>query len=456
MQERFDLRASMRPASEADWNAPISVSELNLIARQLIEQNIALLWVGGEVSNLTRAASGHCYFSLKDERAQVRCVMFRHRMQHLDWNPANGMQVEVRARATLYEARGEFQLAVEFMRRAGLGTLYEAFARLKAGLEKDGLFALERKKPLPAFPRRIGVITSAAAAALRDVLTTLRRRMPGLPVILYPAPVQGEGAAQKIAAAIDEACARRECDVLILCRGGGSIEDLWAFNEESVARAVYACTIPLVCGVGHETDFTIADFVADARAPTPTAAAELVSPNRVELTTILRALHERMARSLVRGLERRMQQLDYLGRRLEHPGERIRSQEQHLAHLRVRVGRAASHTLVQAGLRLTAIRHRLATAAPDLDSVHTRHRRLAQRLNGTMQQLLERRGAGLVRLDAHLNALSPQHVLERGYSIVSRLDGEIVRDGAQLVPGDDVTMTFARGGARARVSGTRS
>ena len=456
MHEHLASLASMLAANETDWKAPISVSELNLLARQLIEQNIALLWVGGEMSNLTRAASGHCYFSLKDERAQVRCVMFRHRMQHLDWDPANGMQVELRARPTLYEARGEFQLAVEFMRRAGLGALYEAFARLKARLEKDGLFALERKKPLPAFPRRIGIITSTAAAALRDVLTTLRRRMPGLPVILYPAPVQGEGAAQRIASAIDEACARRECDVLILCRGGGSIEDLWAFNEESVARAISACAIALVCGVGHETDFTIADFVADARAPTPTAAAELVSPNRGELMARLDALHQRIAVALVRALEQRMQQVDYFGRRLAHPGERIRGQEQNLAHLHVRMGRAQSHALDQSDLRLGALRHRLTAGAPDLPGQQTLQRRIAQRLTTAMEQLLERQHAGLVRLDAHLNALSPQRVLQRGYSIVSRLDGHIVQDGAQLAPGDDVTMTFAHGSARATVNSTRS
>jgi exodeoxyribonuclease VII large subunit len=439
-----------------DWNAPISVAELNLLARQMIEQNIALLWVGGEVSNLTRAASGHCYFSLKDERAQVRCVMFRHRMQHVDWEPANGMQVEVRARPTLYEARGEFQLAVEFMRRAGLGALYEAFARLKGRLEKDGLFALERKKPLPAFPQRIGVVTSVGAAALRDVLTTLRRRMPGLPVIIYPAPVQGEGAAQKIAAAIAEASARRECDVLILCRGGGSIEDLWSFNEESVAQAIAACALPLVCGVGHETDFTIADFVADARAPTPTAAAELVSPNRRDLMTRVYALHERTAVAVLHRLERCMQQVDYLGRRLTHPGERIRTQEQHLGHLQVRMERTVSHALVQSGLRLSSLHHRLTAGAPDLLGELTLQRRITQRLTTAMEQFLERRHAGLVRLDAHLNALSPRQVLQRGYSIVSRSDGHIVQDGAQLAPGDDVTMTFARGSARATVNSSRS
>ena len=456
MDEHLASLASMRGTGETGWTAPISVSELNLLARQLIEQNIALLWVGGEVSNLTRAASGHCYFSLKDQRAQVRCVMFRHRMRHLDWEPVDGMQVEVRASPTLYEARGEFQLAVEFMRRAGLGALYEAFARLKNRLEQDGLFALERKKPLPAFPRRIGVVTSTAAAALRDVLTTLRRRMPGLPVILYPAPVQGEGAAQRIAAAIAEASARRECDVLILCRGGGSIEDLWSFNEESLARAISSCAIPLVCGVGHETDFTIADFVADARAPTPTAAAELVSPNRRELVTRLDALHERLAVALLRRLEQCMQQVDYLGRRLAHPGERIRSQEQHIAHLHVRMERALSHAVAQSDLRLAALRHRLTAGAPDLPGQQTLQRRIAQRLTTAMEQLLERRHAGLVRLNAHLNALSPQQVLQRGYSIVSRLDGQIVQDSAQLAAGDDVTMTFARGSAKAKVNSTRS
>ena len=262
---------------------PLTVTQFNAIARQQIERNLPLLWIAGEISNFTRAPSGHCYFSLKDERAQVRCVMFRSRLQNLEFAPGNGMQVEVRAVPTLYEARGEFQLGVENMRKAGLGALFEKFARLKTKLEAEGIFASERKRPVPRFPRRIGVITSPAAAALRDVLTTLRRRMPSIPVIIYPTLVQGDSARTQIAAAIAIAGARAECDVLILCRGGGSIEDLWAFNEESVARAMVASPIPIVSGVGHETDFTIADFVADARAPTPTGAAELVSPNRVEL-----------------------------------------------------------------------------------------------------------------------------------------------------------------------------
>jgi exodeoxyribonuclease VII large subunit len=453
MQEDFQFNISTSTDIETDRNAPISVSQLASMARQLIEQNIPLLWVAGEISNFTRAASGHCYFSLKDERAQVRCVMFRHRTQQLDWNPGNGMQVEVRAGPTLYEARGEFQLAVDFMRRAGLGALYEAFARLQARLGREGLFDAEHKKRLPGFPRRIGIITSPAAAALHDVLTALRRRMPAVPVILYPTPVQGEGAAQKIVAAIDTASARGECDVLILCRGGGSIEDLWAFNEEIVARALYACSLPVVCGVGHETDFTIADFVADARAPTPTAAAEIASPNRAELAARLGVLHARLTRAMVRGLEQRMQHADYLARRLTHPGERIRSQHQHLAHLSARLQRGASHALGQADLQLTGLRHRL--AAPDVAALEARRRRLTQRLTLATERAVERRGAALARLGAHLNALSPQLVLERGYSIVAREDGHIVRDAAGLAQGDDVTLTFARGWALARVSRTR-
>ena len=264
--------------------APIlRVSALNRSVRDLLEHRLPLAWVAGEVSNFVQARSGHLYFSLKDSAAQVRCVMFRSRGMLLDWQPRDGMQVEVRALVTLYEPRGDFQLNVEFMRPAGLGALYEAFLRLRDKLEREGLFDPSAKRPLPAHPRAIGVITSRAAAALRDVLTTLRRRNPSIPVVVYPTAVQGEGAPAEIVAALAAAGRRGECDVLILCRGGGSIEDLWAFNDERVARAVRASPIPVVAGVGHETDFTIADFAADVRAPTPTAAAELVSPPRDQL-----------------------------------------------------------------------------------------------------------------------------------------------------------------------------
>ena len=439
---------------EAWGAAPISVTQLNAMARRLIEQRLPLLWVAGEISNLTRATSGHCYFSLKDDRAQVRCVMFRHRMQYIDWALANGMQVEVRAGPSLYEARGEFQLNIEFMRRAGLGALFERFEKLKAKLETEGLFAVERKKALPRFPRRIGVITSPAAAALRDVLTTLRRRLPAVPIVIYPTPVQGEGAAHRIVAALQTAGARAECDVLVLCRGGGSIEDLWAFNEEIVARALAACALPVICGIGHETDFTIADFVADARAPTPTGAAELATPDRIELRRRLHTLHQRGRRALTRHLERDMQRVDYLGRRVVHPGERVRNQLSHLAHLGVRLARCAAHQLDQRASHVRGLARRIAAAAPDVEALQARRERLAQRLIAGSGRVMERRTALAARLAAHLSALNPKLVLERGYAIVARDDGAIVRDAAQLASGDAVQITLARGAADARITDT--
>src|SRR5688500_12123430 len=278
----------------------LSVAELLRSVRASLERRFPLAWVRGELSTLSRAPSGHLYFTLKDAAAQVDCVMFRSRAATIDWEPREGMQVELRALPTLYEPRGRFQLTVEGMRRAGLGPLYERFLRLKEKLGAEGLFDAALKRALPVYPRRIGIVTSLAAAALRDVLTTLSRRNPAIEVIVYPAPVQGEGAADRIATMLARASRRAECDVLLLVRGGGSIEDLWPFNEEVVARAIRACRIPVVVGVGHETDFTIADFAADQRAPTPTAAAELASPSRAALI----ARVAECARSLSRETER--------------------------------------------------------------------------------------------------------------------------------------------------------
>ena len=302
------------------FDAPvISVSELNRSVRDLLERRFPLGWIAGEISNFKRYDSGHCYFTLKDAGAQVRCVMFRGRAQYLDWQPKEGMQVEVRALVTLYEPRGDFQLNVETMRRAGLGPLFEQFLRVKEKLEREGLFDVAAKRDIPAFPTTIGVVTSLAAAALRDILTTLKRRNPSIHVIVYPVPVQGNGAAEKIAAMLATASRRNECDVLLLARGGGSIEDLWQFNEEVVARAIRACAIPVVSGIGHETDFTIADFAADLRAPTPTAAAETVSPSRDALFDRLAELVERATRGTLRRLDTEIQRVDGLARRLVHP-----------------------------------------------------------------------------------------------------------------------------------------
>ena len=296
---------------------------LNRLARERLESAFPLCWVAGEVSNLTAAASGHVYFSLKDSVAQVRCVMFRNRAQLLGWRLENGQHIEVRVLVTLYEARGDFQLNIEAARKAGLGNLYEQFVRLKQKLESEGLFAVECKRRLPAFPRRIGIVTSLQAAALRDVLSTLARRASHIGLVLYPTPVQGEGAAAQIAAAIRRAGERGECDVLILCRGGGSLEDLWAFNDEALARTIRSCPIPVICGVGHETDFTLADFAADRRAPTPTAAAELAAPERTALLSQLAEHRNALRRQIRQDQNQRSQHLARLAHRLQDPEQRL-------------------------------------------------------------------------------------------------------------------------------------
>jgi exodeoxyribonuclease VII large subunit len=451
MQDDSNARVTPLQLAAAPAGQPLSVTQLNAMARQFIERNLPLLWVAGEISGFTRAASGHCYFSLKDERAQVRCVLFRGRAQLLDWVPGNGAQVEVRAAPSMYEPRGEFQLTVDFMRRAGMGALFERFARLKDRLEREGLFARERKRALPRHPRRIGIVTSAQAAALRDVLITLRRRMPGIGVIVYPTLVQGEAAVQQMVAALRLAGARAECDVIILCRGGGSIEDLWSFNEEAVARAIAACPVPVVSGVGHETDFTIADFVADARAPTPTAAAALVAPDRVELSVAVLALARRMERCTQHGLDQRSQQLDFLARRLVHPGRRAEERMRHLRHLQARLAAAFQRCTTRAGAPLERSAHRLRAAIPALERFASEQRHLHQRLARALHLGLERHAARLERLHAHLQHLDPRQVLERGFSIVRHADGSIVRAAGELGCGEQVGLEFAQGSARAVV-----
>ena len=391
----------------------MTVSELNRLARSVLEQSFPLFWVSGEISNLTRAASGHWYFSLKDVGAQVRCVMFKGRNSYLDWSPKEGDKVEARATVTLYEARGDFQLTVEFLQRAGLGALFEAFEKLKLKLQAEGLFDVAFKKPLPAHPQKIGIVTSPDAAALRDVLTTLKRRMPSIPIIIYPTPVQGKGAARLIADAIDQASERAECDVLIICRGGGSIEDLWQFNEEIVARAIANCRIPTISGVGHETDFTICDFVADIRAATPTAAAELITPSRDALLNGLSQLKLQLAKNIQYILSQRAQTLDYLARRLISPLQQIEQQKSQLAQI-------------------------------------------AYRLNSNINQHLQTKQHNLIRLSQNLQHLNPQAVLTRGYAFVQNSAGAIIASSQQLHAGDEVTLTFGTGSADATINKTNS
>jgi exodeoxyribonuclease VII large subunit len=407
--------------------------------------------VAGEVSNLVQARSGHLYFSLKDSAAQVRCVMFRSRGLLLDWQPRDGMQVEVRALVTLYEPRGDFQLNVEFMRPAGLGALYEAFLRLRDKLEREGLFDASAKRPLPAYPRAIGVITSRAAAALRDVLTTLRRRNPAIPVVLYPTAVQGEGAPAEIVGALAAAGRRAECDVLILCRGGGSIEDLRAFNDERVARAVRASPIPVVVGVGHETDFTIADFAADVRAPTPTAAAEFASPPRDELLARIGLLAARLRRCVERDLETRVQVLDHLSRRLVHPGRRLEAQNALVAQLSTRLAQAVARLLDRQRWTVRELVERSRRHLPPLEMLTLRAARLGEQVAAASERQLAERAVRIDALTRSLSHLDPRAVLERGYSIVRDEAGRIVRRSAEVASGDRVDITFAEGGATARV-----
>jgi exodeoxyribonuclease VII large subunit len=410
----------------------LTVTELNRSARRLLEQRFPLLWVAGEISNLTRAASGHLYFTLKDTQAQIRCAMFRSRAQLLPWQLDNGQQVEAQALVTLFEARGDFQLNVEGLRRAGageMGRLYEMFLKLRERLTAEGLFAAERKRVLPRYPRRVGIVTSPQAAALADVIAAFRRRAPQVELIIYPTLVQGAAAPAAIVAALAQAYARNECDVLLVVRGGGSLEDLWAFNNEAVARQLAVAPAPTIAGVGHETDTTIVDYVADRRAATPTAAAELASTGWHAARTTTEVLSAALRDAIQAIVARRMQSLDRLALRLIHPAQRLAASGQRLDLL--------AHRLHN------AMRARLATL-PRLD-------RSEHRLQQVMIALLARRRQQLSRCQGALVALSPHATLERGYSIVRRADGAIVRDAATLTPGQAVSLHFNSGRAQARV-----
>lgn len=430
----------------------LSVSQLNRSVRDLLEHRYPLLWVKGEISNFMVAKSGHAYFSLKDTQSQVRCAMFRNRFQHVDWRPADGMQVEVQGLVTLYEARGDYQLIVETARRAGVGALYEAFVRLKEKLSREGLFDESLKRPLPPSPNRIGVVTSLKAAALRDVLTTLSRRNPAIGVVIYPTTVQGEPAAREIAAAINTAAARQECDVLVLCRGGGSIEDLWSFNDEIVARAIRACPMPVVTGIGHETDFTIADFAADRRAPTPTAAAELVSPSRAELLARLGTLTARIHHRMRRTLEIKEQFLDGALRRLVHPARRLDERRQTIRDLAIRLSRATSSAFGDRAWHLRELQHRTRLETPDLDRLCQTVSSLRSRLIGHWSVATRQRFHHLAALETGLSLLNPQRVLERGFSLVRDAgSGMLIRDSAGLSANQKIEITFAQGTAAAEI-----
>ena len=439
-------------------SAPIlTVSALNRLARQALEAALPLMWIGGEISNLTRAASGHLYFTLKDSDAQVRCAMWRNKAQLLPFRPENGMRIEVRALATLYEARGDYQLNIESVRQAGIGNLFEAFNQLKDRLAAEGLFDAGIKRPLPRFPRGIGLVTSPAAAALRDVLVTLARRAPHLPLVLYPAPVQGADAAPRLAQAIATAGRRADrdgIDVLLLVRGGGSLEDLWSFNDEALARALRACPLPVVSGIGHETDFTIADFAADLRAPTPTGAAELVSAGWHAADQEIATLGPRLERGIQRQLETLAQRLDRASLRLVHPRERLRQTSADLDASAVRLQRAMKHRLEQARFRQSTLALRLSRQQPDLAAAWRLGEQLGQRLQHAAQANLQQRRTRLETLASHLQHLCPESVLARGYAIARDSEGRVLRSVGGTSAGMAVDVQLADGTLHARVTGT--
>ncbi len=427
-----------------------TVSRLNRTSRQLLEQAMPRIWIEGELSNLARPSSGHLYFTLKDSNAQVRGAMFRSRNQSLRFKPEEGMQVMVRAKVSLYEPRGDYQLIAEYMEEAGDGVLQRAFEALKLKLDSEGLFDPDSKRALPALPGRIGVITSPTGAAIRDVLSVLRRRFPAIPVVIYPVPVQGKDAGRAIAAMLETASRRNECDVLIVTRGGGSLEDLWAFNEEVVARAIHDCNIPVVSAVGHEVDFTIADFVADRRAPTPSAAAELVTPDQAEWLQQLRALEARLLQRMKQHLSASTQEISWLHKRLSlrHPGQYLRQQAQRLDELEGRYRLAISSRFNNLHAKLDALSASLkqATPAHRIRRYSFQQAALTQRMRTAIRQQLANRQSRFALACKSLDTISPLATLERGYSIVTRVkDNTILRRTTDIKAGEQVEARLAEG-----------
>lgn len=424
-------------------NEVLSVTALNQAVARTLERSFPLTWISGEVSNFTRAASGHWYFTLKDDGAQVRAVMFRGRAQYAGFVPREGEKLEVRALVTLYAPRGDYQLNVEAIRKAGVGNLYEAFVQLKAKLQAEGLFDADRKKSLPNFVRTVGIITSLQASALRDVLTALRRRAPHVQVILYPCPVQGEGAGGKIAEAIATAEARGECDVLLIVRGGGSMEDLWAFNDEVLARTIAYCEIPTISGVGHETDFTITDFVADLRAATPTAAAELAVRPRRDWLNELQALAYALQRANQRMLDTKRQRLDIAAHRLLSPSARLQRMQMQIDNLRTRLAHGLQNCLEGRRYRLMRQQGKLRASLPRTAQFRQQLIGLTKRIVNAQHHQLSRQKQLFVHATNRLELLNPQRTLERGYAIVTDAEGRVLHSNIHIQAGDTLGIRLA-------------
>ncbi len=434
-----------------------SVSELNAEARDVLDSHFGAIWVSGELSNISRPRSGHLYFSLKDEHAQVRAAMFRGRNRYLDFSPQDGAQVLVQARVGLYAARGDYQLIVEYMEQAGSGALRRAFEMLKNKLAGEGLFAAEHKQPLPSLPVRVGVISSTTGAALHDVLTVLGRRCPAIPVDVMGVSVQGAYAASEIAAAIRRAHESAEIEVVILARGGGSAEDLQAFNEESVARAIFACRKPLITGVGHETDFTIADFVADIRAPTPSSAAELAVPNTRDLLATLSELSGALSYHINSRLTHSSERVRLTAKRLRHPRDRVAEAAQHLDHLHARLSGNMRYRLDGGQRALQALQSRLLTHAPrsKLAALATSVEVARDRLIAAARHRVQAHRTALSNQHRTLQATGPQPTLARGYAILRKTDGDVVRSTEAVERGEMLAATLADGSLTVAVSAKR-
>ncbi len=446
------------PALPSELSAKaLSVTELNGKARRLLEMSFNNIRVEGEISGLARPSSGHWYFTLKDRQSQIRCAMFRNKNQSLKFIPTEGMLLLARGRVSLYEGRGDYQLIVEHMDSAGTGDLQKAFEALKMKLAAEGLFDITQKKPLPAHPKHIGVITSPTGAAIRDILTVLNRRFPAIPVTIIPSSVQGAQAKNELVKAIMMAQASNQFDVLIIGRGGGSLEDLWPFNEEAVARAIAGCSIPTVSAVGHEIDFTIADFVADHRAATPSAAAEILSPDRQAILNQLHLLRRKLTALTRHKLQLSQKELESLKKRLRHPGDRLRDSSQRLDDLEIRLKQAITLQLERARSRIDRMQERLLQQNPQrkLELLKNRNDHMGQKLVQLILNSLEKRQLKLEKISGELNTVSPLATLSRGYSIT--MAGEsIIRNSQQLRKGNLITTRFCEGEAICKVEKIKS
>lgn len=439
-----------RAGSATEPSSVYTVSQLNRETRALLNDHFSTVWVQGEISNLATPSSGHCYFSLRDRDAQVRCAMFRGQTLGLGALPQNGDQVLVKAQVSLYEPRGDYQLIIDYLEPLGDGMLRRAFELLKQRLAAEGLFDPAHKKPIPTLPACIGVVTSPTGAAVHDILTVLRRRFPAIPVIIFPTKVQGAEAKHEIVEALKAADRSGLCDVLILARGGGSLEDLWPFNEEAVARAIFGCRTPVATGVGHEIDFTIADWVADLRAPTPSAAAEAVSPDSGEWLIRFQQRERELKQRAAGLLQRQRQRVTFIDKRLEqaHPLKRIQTQLQRLDELELRLKRAVTTTLARQTGQLATQAHRLFrhSPTPAITLAASRLQALERRLHRDLSQGMEARHTALRSLDSRLAAVSPSATLARGYAVLTRArDGALIKAAEQLAAGDITRTQLAQG-----------